>query len=57
VVRAGRTHELLAPRLVDPVTQPVPRLARPLGRRTRTVLLAQLGPAQPGFGRGPAAGG
>jgi deazaflavin-dependent oxidoreductase (nitroreductase family) len=57
VVRAGRTHELLGVRVVDPHTQHVPRLARPLGRLTRKVLLAQLGPAQPGFGRGPGAGG
>ncbi len=55
VVRAGRTHELLEARLVDPRVEPVPRLARPLGRLTHTVLLARLGPARSGFGRGPAA--
>ena len=55
VVRAGRTHELLEPRLVDPHVEPVPRLARPLGRLTGTVMLVRLGPARPGFGRGPAA--
>ncbi len=56
VVRAGRTHDLLDPRIVDPLTEPVPRAARPLGRLTGKVLLARLGPAQPRFGRGPAAG-
>ena len=55
VVRAGRTHELLEPRLVDPHVEPVPRLARPLGRFTGTVMPVRLGPALPGFGRGPAA--
>ena len=55
VVRAGRTHELLEPRLVDPHVEPVPRLARPLGRLTGTVMVVRLGPARPGFGRGPAA--
>ncbi len=55
VVRAGRTYELLCPRIVDPLTRPVPRLARPLGRLTGKVMLAQLGPSAPGFGRGPAA--
>ena len=56
VVRAGRTYELLEPRLVDPRVDQVPRLARPLGRLTRVVMLARLGPAQPGFGRGPSSG-
>jgi deazaflavin-dependent oxidoreductase (nitroreductase family) len=56
VVRAGRTYELLEPRLVDPRAQPVPRLARPLGRLTHAVMLARLSPARSGFGRGPAAG-
>lgn len=56
VVRAGRTHELLAPRIVDPRVEPVPGPARALGRLTGRVLLATLGPARPGFGRGPAAG-
>ena len=55
VVRAGRTHPLLEPRLVDPREVAVPRPARPLGRLTHTALLARLGPALPGFGRGPAA--
>jgi deazaflavin-dependent oxidoreductase (nitroreductase family) len=55
VVRAGRTYELLEARLVDPRVEPVPRLARPLGRLTHTVMLARLGPTRSGFGRGPAA--
>jgi deazaflavin-dependent oxidoreductase (nitroreductase family) len=55
VVRAGRTYDLLEPRLVDPRVEPVPRGARALGRFTHTVMLARLGPARPGFGRGPAA--
>jgi deazaflavin-dependent oxidoreductase (nitroreductase family) len=56
VVRAGRTYQLLEARLVDPRVEPVPRLARPLGRLTHTVMLTRLGPAHAGFGRGPAAG-
>jgi deazaflavin-dependent oxidoreductase (nitroreductase family) len=56
VVRAGRTYELLEPRVVDPRLVPVPRSARPLGRLTHAVLLSRLGPARPGFGRGPGAG-
>jgi deazaflavin-dependent oxidoreductase (nitroreductase family) len=55
VVRAGRTYELLEARLVDPRVEPGPRLARPLGRLTHTVMLARLGPTRSGFGRGPAA--
>jgi deazaflavin-dependent oxidoreductase (nitroreductase family) len=55
VVRGGRTYDLLEPRLVDPRAEPVPWPARPLGRLTHTVMLARLGPARPGFGRGPAA--
>lgn len=55
VVRAGRTHDLLEPRLVDPRTEPVPGVAGALGRLTHAVMLARLGPARPGFGRGPAA--
>src|SRR5256885_12487134 len=69
VVRAGRTYELRRPRIVDPVQSrcdcngeiilisptPLPAPARLVGRTTRKVLLAELGPAQPGFGRGPKA--
>jgi hypothetical protein len=53
---AGRTHELLEPRLVDPRVEPVPGVAGALGRLTHAVMLARLGPALPGFGRGPAPG-
>jgi len=56
IVRGGHTYELLETGLVDPRRQAVPHLARPLGRLTHTVMLARLGPARPGFGRGPAAG-
>jgi deazaflavin-dependent oxidoreductase (nitroreductase family) len=55
VVRAGRTHALLDPRLVDPVAEPLPGPARLLGRLTRLVLVAELGPPSGRFGRGPAA--
>jgi deazaflavin-dependent oxidoreductase (nitroreductase family) len=53
VVRAGRTYELHNPRIVDPLHEPVFGLAGVLGRLSGTVLLAELGPARPGFGRGP----
>jgi deazaflavin-dependent oxidoreductase (nitroreductase family) len=52
VIRAGRTHDLTHPRLLDPRVRPVPRLARPVGRLTGVVMLADIGPARPGFGRG-----
>lgn len=55
VVRAGRTHDLLDPRLVDPNADPVPLPAVLLGRLTGRVLVGRLGPARPGFGRGPSA--
>ncbi len=58
VVRAGRTHDLLEPRLVDPADPGVelPRAARRMGRVSGKVLVGRLGPPAPGFGRGPAAG-
>jgi deazaflavin-dependent oxidoreductase (nitroreductase family) len=55
VVRGGRTYELLHPRIVDPLQAPMPVPARVLGRLSGKVLLAELGPASAGFGRGPAA--
>jgi deazaflavin-dependent oxidoreductase (nitroreductase family) len=55
VVRAGRTHDLLDARLVDPRVEAVPAPARALGRFTHVVMLARVGPAQPGFGPGPRA--
>jgi hypothetical protein len=59
-VRAGRTHDLLEARVVNPRradahVEPLPRPARALGRLTHAVMLARLGPAHPGFGRGPRA--
>jgi deazaflavin-dependent oxidoreductase (nitroreductase family) len=55
VVRAGRTHELRQARMTAPQAAPMPAAARVLGRLSGSVLLAELGPAAPGFGRGPAA--
>jgi deazaflavin-dependent oxidoreductase (nitroreductase family) len=56
LVRAGRTHELVNPRLVDPRhADDAPALARVLGQVTGKLLLAELGARLPGFGRGPAA--
>jgi deazaflavin-dependent oxidoreductase (nitroreductase family) len=56
VVRAGRTYELRQPRIVDPGSQPVLGVAGVIGRLSRQVLVAELGPPRPGFGRGPGAG-
>jgi deazaflavin-dependent oxidoreductase (nitroreductase family) len=55
VVRAGRTHELRHARMAGPMAEPMPGPARVLGRLSGRVLLAELGPASSGFGRGPAA--
>jgi deazaflavin-dependent oxidoreductase (nitroreductase family) len=55
VVRAGRTYPLVSPRLVDPEEAGLPVQARLVGRATGHVLSAELGPAEPGFGHGPAA--
>ena len=53
VVRAGRTHDLVNPRLVSPDEVGNPR-ARAVGRLTNnSVLLAELGTPEPGFGPGP----
>jgi len=55
VVRTGRTHALLDPRLVSPDEVDNPR-ARTVGRLTSSrVLLAELGQPFDGFGRGPRA--
>lgn len=54
VVRAGRTYELLNPRMVAP--DAAEGVARAVGRLSGKVLLADLGAPQPGFGRGPRAG-
>ena len=53
VVRAGRTFDLVNPRLVSPDDVGNPR-ARAVGRLTdNKVLLAELGQPAPGFGPGP----
>jgi deazaflavin-dependent oxidoreductase (nitroreductase family) len=55
VVRAGRTHALLDPRVVGPEEVGNPR-ARAVSRATgNRVLVAELGAPEPGFGRGPRA--
>lgn len=54
VVRAGRTHELRQARMIAPLAEPMSAPARVLGRLSGKVLLAELGPATPRFGRGPA---
>jgi deazaflavin-dependent oxidoreductase (nitroreductase family) len=57
VVRAGRTYELLNPRLVTPdEASEVSAFARQIGRASGKLLVADLGIAEPGFGRGPEAG-
>jgi deazaflavin-dependent oxidoreductase (nitroreductase family) len=53
VVRAGRTYELLAPRLVPPSDPGVPAVARPLARLSGKTLVAELGEPGSSFGRGP----
>ena len=55
VVRAGRTFELINPRVVDPQGAPgASPVARALGRLSGKLLVAELGEQRPGFGRGPA---
>jgi deazaflavin-dependent oxidoreductase (nitroreductase family) len=57
VVRAGRTYELLAPRVVAPGdADGVALVARALGRVSKKLLVAELRGPQPGFGRGPVPG-
>ena len=54
VVRAGRTHELHNPRLVDPAqADGISPVARHLGRLSHKLLIADLGNPLSGFGRGP----
>jgi hypothetical protein len=56
VVRAGRTYELVNPRIVDPeAAVGVSRVARTIGRLSGKLLVAELGERRPGFGPGPAA--
>jgi deazaflavin-dependent oxidoreductase (nitroreductase family) len=57
VVRLGRTYELVAPQVVDARSaSEASALARRLGRVSGRLLVASLGDAAPGIGRGPAAG-
>ena len=57
VVRAGRTYPLIRPRVVSPAeADGVSALARRVGRLSGKLLVAELGPPEPGFGRGPKAG-
>jgi deazaflavin-dependent oxidoreductase (nitroreductase family) len=53
VVRAGRTYDLINPRLVSASDPEVPAPARGLGRLSGEVLVAELGDPSPEFGRGP----
>jgi deazaflavin-dependent oxidoreductase (nitroreductase family) len=54
VVRGGRTYELREPRLVSRADgAALPAAARGLARLTDKVLVAELGPPEAGFGRGP----
>jgi hypothetical protein len=53
-VRAGRTYQLVNPRLVDPLAaHGVSAVARSLGRLSQKLLVAELGARADGFGRGP----
>jgi len=57
VVRLGRTHDLMGARVVDAnAAEGISPLGRALGRVSGRVLVANLGDAASGFGRGPAAG-
>lgn len=54
VVRAGRTYELVNPRLVDPAhADGASGVARGLGRLSGKLLVAELGAGAEEFGRGP----
>ncbi len=57
MVRAGRTYELINTRVMDAgAAGGISPLGRVVGRLSGRVLVASLGDAAPGFGRGPAAG-
>jgi deazaflavin-dependent oxidoreductase (nitroreductase family) len=59
VVRAGRTYDLVDPRLVspdEPDAAEAGRIARRIGRLSGKLLLAELAGPVGGFGRGPGAG-
>ncbi|MGN6170895.1 MAG: nitroreductase family deazaflavin-dependent oxidoreductase [Solirubrobacteraceae bacterium] len=54
VVRAGRTYELVNPRLVDPAhADGVSPVARGLGQLSGKLVIAELDARTEGFGRGP----
>lgn len=55
VVRAGRSYALLEPRVVGAgEAVGISAVARAAAHLSETLLVAELGDAQPGFGRGPA---
>ena len=56
VVRRGRTCPLVAPHLAGPDAPGISARARLFGRVSGELLVAGLGPPEPGFGRGPRAG-
>jgi deazaflavin-dependent oxidoreductase (nitroreductase family) len=54
VIRAGRTYELVNPRLLDPAhADGVSGVARAIGRLSQKLLVAELGARADGFGPGP----
>ena len=56
VVRAGRTYDLVEPRIVDPRNpEALPPAAARIGRLSGIVLVGRLLPTRAGFGLGPAA--
>ena len=59
IVRGGRTYPFTDIQIVDPETaraQGASARVLPLGRASGRVLIGRLGPAEPGFGRGPGIG-
>ena len=57
VVRGGRTYDLIEPRILDAdAAEGISPLGRVVGRISGRVLVANLGDAGSGFGRGPAPG-
>jgi deazaflavin-dependent oxidoreductase (nitroreductase family) len=56
VVRGGRTYPLVSARIVGPEEPGLSAPARRFGRASGKLLIAELGPAAAGFGRGPRAG-
>jgi hypothetical protein len=55
VVRRGRTCPLVVPRIAGPDAPGISGRARLLGRISGSLLVGELGPPEPGFGRGPRA--